>query len=147
MYIKEVRQQHLKTLLKLNKLTKGNVYPNEKTLNIFLTDTFAALYLHGHPPYGKSSNIALSPTKLTLILCVYGNGTSPNVFIEYLCAFILHRPPKIRKSTHQLRWIITNINTQQHSTISTYITGPSYSLLVSKKLKSVITHQTSTKHN
>ena len=114
MYIKEVRQQHLKTLLKLNKLTKGNVYPNEKTLNIFLTDTFSALYLHGHPPYGKSSNIALSPTKLTLILCVYGNGTSPNVFIEYLCAFSLNRPPKIRKSTHQLRWMITNINTQQN---------------------------------
>ena len=44
-YIKE--QQHLKTLLKLNKL-------------IFLTDTFSTLYLHAQPPLRKSSNMTPS---------------------------------------------------------------------------------------
>ena len=46
-----------------------------------------------------------------LILFLYGNEISPNVFIEYI---ILNTPPKMRKRTHQLQWIITNINTHQH---------------------------------
>ena len=49
-----------------------------------------------------------------LILFLYGNEISPNVFIEYLYTFILNIPPKMRKRTHQLQWIITNINTHQY---------------------------------
>ena len=49
-----------------------------------------------------------------LILFLYGNEISPNVFIEYIYTFILNTPPKMRKRTHQLQWIITNINTHQH---------------------------------
>ena len=46
-----------------------------------------------------------------LILFAYGNGISPDVHIEYLYSLILNTPSKIRKCTHQLHWIITNINT------------------------------------
>ena len=46
-----------------------------------------------------------------LILFLYGNEISPNVFIEYIYTFILNTPPNMRKRTHQLQWIITNINT------------------------------------
>ena len=49
-----------------------------------------------------------------VILFLYDNEISLNVFIEYLYTFILNTPPKMRKHTHQLQWIITNINTHQH---------------------------------
>ena len=49
-----------------------------------------------------------------LILFACGNGISPNVLVEYLYTLILNTPSKIRKRTHQLQWIITNINVHQH---------------------------------
>ena len=49
-----------------------------------------------------------------LNLLTYGNGISPNIFTEYLYTFILNTPSKIRKCTHQIHWIVTNINMHQH---------------------------------
>ena len=49
-----------------------------------------------------------------LILFAYGNGISLKVFIEYLYTFILNTPSNIKKRTHQIHWIVTNINTHQH---------------------------------
>ena len=40
-----------------------NEHLHEKILNIFLTDKFSTLYLHGHPPLKKSSNIIPSLIK------------------------------------------------------------------------------------
>ena len=47
-YIKE--GHYHKTLIKVNKLTKEERISKEKTLKIFLTDTFSILYLYGYPP-------------------------------------------------------------------------------------------------
>lgn len=49
-----------------------------------------------------------------LILLAYDNGISSNVFTEYLYTFIVNNPSIITKRTHQIHWIVTNINTHQH---------------------------------
>ena len=92
--------QHLKTLLKLNKLIKEE---NAKCENL-------EHLLDGHIFYPISTwpssirdileydTITDKNTfKLTPSLNV--NGISPNVFIEYLYTFILNTPSKIRKHT------------------------------------------------
>ena len=48
-----------------------------------------------------------------LIFFAYGNGISQSVFIEFLYTLIFNTLPKLKKRTHKLQWIITNINTRQ----------------------------------
>ena len=83
-----------------------------------------------------------------LILFAYGNGISPDVLIEYLYTLILNTPSKIRKGTHQLQWIITNINTNQHKWYYFDMYHQSFLLFdkLKEKLKSGYMHYTS-KHN
>ena len=108
--------QHLKKLLKLNKLTKEESISKRENLK----------HLHdGHIFYPISTwpssiRVILEYDTITdkntfkLILFAYGNGISSNVFIEYLYTFILNTSSKIRKHPHQLHWIVTNINAHQH---------------------------------
>ena len=76
-----------------------------------------------------------------VILFLYDNEISLNVFKEYLYTFILNTPPKMRKRTHQLQWIITNINTHQHKWY--YFDMYHHSFLLFDGLKSGNTHLTS----
>ena len=108
--------QHLKTLLTLTKLTKKERASTRKDLEQLLD---------GHIFYPISTwspsikeilehNTITNKNTFTVILFAYGNGVSPNIFIEYLYSFILNTPAKTKKRTQQIYWIITNVNTHQH---------------------------------
>ena len=113
-YIKE--GQHLRPLLKLNKLTKEkSIYKRENLKHL----------LQGYIFYPVSTwpssireilehDIITDKNTFKLIVFAYGNGISSKNFIEYLYSFISNTPSKVRKRTLQLHWIVTNINTHQH---------------------------------
>ena len=108
--------QHLKTLLELNKLTKEKRITKRENLKYLPDgDTFCPI-----STWPSSVREILEHDTITdkntfkLILFAYGNRIFPDVFIQYLYTFIPNTPSKIRKRTHQLQWIITNINTHQH---------------------------------
>ena len=113
-YIKE--GHHLKILLELNKLTKEECIAKGENLK-YLLDRYIVYPISTWP---SSIREILEHDTITdgntfkLILFAYGNGISPDVLIEYLHTLILNTPSKIRKRTHQLQWIVTNINTHQH---------------------------------
>ena len=113
-YIKEGK--HVKTLLELNKLTKEERMSKRENLK-HLLDRYI---LYSISTWPSSMREILEHDTITdkntfkVILFLYDNEISLNVFIEYLYTFILNTPPKMRKHTHQLQWIITNINTHQH---------------------------------
>ena len=108
--------QHLKKLLKLNKLTKEESISKRENLK-HLLDGYIFYPISIWP---SSIRVILEHDTITdkntfkLILFAYGNGISSNVFIEYLYTFILNTSSKIRKHPHQLHWIVTNINAHQH---------------------------------
>ena len=113
-FIKE--RQHLNTLLKPAKLTKEDRISARKD-----PEHLVARYIFYPIPAWPSSikkilehNTITNKNTFQLILFAYGNEISPNVFIEYLYTFILNIPSKIKKRTHQIHWIVTNINTHQH---------------------------------
>lgn len=113
-YIK--KGQHLKTLLKLNKLTKEeSISTRENLQHLFHRYIFypISIWPSSIREIIKHDTITDKNT-FKLILFPYGNGISPNVFTEYPYTFILNTPTKIRKRTHQLHLIVTNINTHQH---------------------------------
>ena len=113
-YIKE--GQHLKTLLKLNKLTKEERISTRKNLKhlldgyIFYPTSTCPSSIKEFLEHGTITD--KNTFKLILFAC--GNGISQNVFIEYLNTFILNTPSKIRKRMHQIHWIVTNTDTHQH---------------------------------
>ena len=113
-YIKEGK--HVKTLLELNKLTKEERMSKRENLK-HLLDRYI---LYSISTWPSSMREILEHDTITdkntfkVILFLYDNEISLNVFIEYLYTFILNTPPKMRKHTQQLQWIITNINTHQH---------------------------------
>ena len=48
-----------------------------------------------------------------LIFFAYGYGISQNVFMKYLYMLIVNTPSKVKKATHQILWIILNIDIDQ----------------------------------
>ena len=113
-YIKE--GQHLKTLLELNKLTNEERITKRENLkhlldgNIFypiFTWPFSIREILEHDTITDKNTFKL-------ILFAYGHRILPDVLTEYLYTLILNTLSKIRKCTHQVQWIITNINTYQH---------------------------------
>ena len=113
-YIKE--GQHLKTLLELNKLTNEERITKRENLKHLLDgDIFYPIFTW---PFSireiLEHDTITDKNTFKLILFAYGNGIFPDVLIQYLYTFIPNTPSKIRKRTHQLQWIITNINTHQH---------------------------------
>ena len=142
-YLKE--GQHLKALLKL-KLTKEGRIPKRDSLK-HLLDGYIFYSISTWPSSIKEileHDTITNKNTFKIILFAYGNGISPNVFIEYLYTFILNTPPKIKKRAHQLQWIITNINTHQHKWYCFSMCH--WSLWSLEKLKSDKTHLT-TKRN
>ena len=93
--------QHLKTLLKLNKLIKEEHIPKCENLEHLLDGHI--FYPISTWPFSIRETLEYdtitdkNTSKLTPSL--NGNGISPNVFIEYLYTFILNTPSKIRKHT------------------------------------------------
>ena len=113
MYNKE--RQHLKTLLELNKLTKEERISKRENLK-HLLEEYIFYPISAWPSSIRKileHDTIIDKNTFKLILFAYGNGISPNVFIEYLYTFILNTHPKISKRTYQLQGIITNINTHQ----------------------------------
>ena len=113
-FIKE--GEHLKTLLKLTKLTKEERTSTRDDL-AHLLNGYIFYPISTWPPSIKEiieHNTVTDRNTFILLLFAYGNGISPNVFIEYLYTFILNTPSKIKKRTHQIHWILPNINTHQH---------------------------------
>ena len=113
-FIKE--GEHFKTLRKLTKLTKGERTSTREDLT-HLLNGYIFYPISTWPPSIKEiieHNTITDTNTFKLLLFAYGNGISPNVFIEYLYTFILNTPSKIKKRTHQIHWILTNINTHQH---------------------------------
>ena len=98
-------RQHLKILSILTILTKEErTSTRKKTLNIFLMDKIFCP-ISTWPPSIKEiieHNPITDKDTFKLILFAYGNGISPNVFIEYLYTFILNTPSKTKKRTHQI---------------------------------------------
>ena len=114
MYNKE--RQHLKTLLELNKLTKEERIAKRQNLK-HLLDGYIFYPISTWPSSIREIleyDTITDKNTFKLTLFAYGNGISPDVLIEYLYTLILNTPSKIRKHTHQLQWIVTNINTHQH---------------------------------
>ena len=112
-YIKE--GQHLKTLLKLNKLTKEEPIFTRKDLK-HLLDGYIFYPISTWPSSIKEileHDTITDKNTFKLILFANGNGISPNVFIKCFYSFIVNKPSKIRKPTHQIHWIVININTHQ----------------------------------
>ena len=113
-YIKEA--QHLKTLLGLNKLTKEErIARREKLKHLF--DGYIFYPISTWPSSAREileHDTITDKNTFKLTLFAHGNGISPYVLIEYLYTLILNIPSKIKKRTHQLEWIVTNINTYQH---------------------------------
>ena len=113
-YIKE--GQHLKTLLELNKLTKGEGIAKRENLK-HLLDGYISYPISTWPSSIREIleyDTITDKNTFKLILFAYGNGIYPDVLTEYLYTLTLNTPSKIRKCTHQLQWIFTNINTHQH---------------------------------
>ena len=113
-YIKE--GQHLKALLELNKLTNEERTTKRENLK-HLLDGYIFYPISTWPLSIREileHDIITDKNTFKLILFAYGNGISPDILIEYLYTLILNTPSKITKRTHQLQWIITNINTHQH---------------------------------
>ena len=96
--------QHLKTLLTLTILTKEERTFTRKNLeHLFGGHIFDPISTR--PPCIKEilkHNPITDKNTFKLILFANGNGTSPNVFIEYLYRFILNTPSKTKKRTHQI---------------------------------------------
>ena len=94
--------QHLTTLLTLAILTKEKRRSTQKNLEALLDgqifypisslSTSIKEFLEHNPITDKNT--------FKLILFVYGNEISPNVFIEYFYEFILNTPSKTKKGTH-----------------------------------------------
>ena len=142
-YIKE--GQHLKTLLKLNKLTKEeSIFPRKDLKH--LLDGYIFYPISTWPSSIKEileHDTIIDKNTFKLILFANGNGISPNVFIKCFYSFIVNKPSKIRKPTHQIHWIVINITRiNVDGTTSICITDPSYSSAVLQKLKLCNTHQT-----
>ena len=113
-YIKE--GQHLKTLLKLIKLKEKSISKLENLKH--LLDGYIFYPISTWPSSIRKilkHNTITDKNTLNLILFAYVNGISSNVFMEYLYTFILNTLSKIRKRTHQLYWIVTNINTKWYN--------------------------------
>ena len=111
-FIKE--GEHLKT--KLTKLTKEERTSTREDL-AHLLDGYIFYPISTWPPSIKEImeyNTITDRNTFKLLIFAYGNGTSSNVFIEYLYTFILNTTSKIKKRTHQIHWIFTNINKHQH---------------------------------
>ena len=113
-YIKE--GQHLKTLLKLNKLIKEERISKQENLkHLFYGSIFYPI-----STWPSSIGQILKHDTITdkntfkLILLTCSNRIYPNVCIEYLYTLILNTPSRIRKHTHQLHWRVPNVNTHQH---------------------------------
>ena len=95
-FIKE--GQHLKTLLKLTKLTKEERASARKDLE-YLLDGHIFYLISTWPPFIKEileHNTITDKSTFKLILFAYGNEIFPNVFIEYLYMFILNTPSNTR---------------------------------------------------
>ena len=96
-FIKE--GQHLKTLFKLTKLTKEERTSARKDLE-HLFNRYIFYPISTWPPTIKEileHNTIAEKNTFKLILFAYGNGISPNTFIEYLYRFILNIPSKKKK--------------------------------------------------
>ena len=108
--------QHLKTLLTLTKLTKKERASTRKDLEQLLDGHIFYPISTWSPSIKKilEHNTIINKNTFTVILFAYGNGVSPNIFIEYLYSFILNTSAKTKKRTQQIYWIITNVNTHQH---------------------------------
>ena len=109
-YIRE--GQHLKTLLELNKLKNQERITKRKNLK-HLLDGYIFCPISTWPLSIREileHDIITDKNTFKLILFAYGNGISP----DDLYTLILNTPSKLRKRTHQLQWIITNINAHQH---------------------------------
>ena len=113
-YIKEGK--HLKTLLYLNKFTKEERIAKREKLK-HLLDGYIFYLISTWPSSVREiveHDTITNKNTFKLTLFAHGNGISPCVLIEYFYTLILNVPSKIKKCTHQLQWIITNINTHQH---------------------------------
>ena len=99
-YIKE--GQHLKTLLKLDKLTKEERIAKWENLKHLLDGYIFYPWPQSIREILEHDTITNKNT-FTLILFPYGNGISPDVLIKYLYTLILNTPSKIRKRKHQLQ--------------------------------------------
>ena len=96
--------EHPKTLLILSILIKKGRTSTGKNLKHFL-DGQIFYPKSTQPPSIKEilkHNPITDKNTLKLILFAYGNGISPNVFMEYLRTFIFNTPSKTKKRTHQL---------------------------------------------
>ena len=110
--------KHLKTLLTLTILTKEERTSTRKNLE---HDGQIFYRISTRPPSIKEiieHNPITDKNTFKLILFAYGNGISPNVFIEYLYTFILNTPSKT-KETHTPN---TLIHISTNGTILTRIT-------------------------
>ena len=108
--------QHLKTLPELNKLTKEERIAKRENLK-HLLDGYNFYPISTWPYFIweiLEHDTITDKNTFKLILFAYDNGISPDVLVEYLYTLILNTPSKIRKRTHQLQWIVTNINKDQH---------------------------------
>ena len=106
--------QDLKSLLTLTKLIKEEGTSTREDHD-HLLDGHIFYPISAWPPSIKEipeHNPITDKNTFKLILFAYGNGIFPNVFIEYLCTFIFNTPSKTKKHTHQIHWIVTNINTR-----------------------------------
>ena len=114
-FIKEGQQ--LKILLTLTKLTKEERASTRKDLEKLFGDGHIFYPISTWPPFINEIleyNTITDKNTFKLILFAYGNGISPNVFIQYLYTFILSTPSKTKKRTQLIYWIVTKINTHQH---------------------------------
>ena len=130
-YIKE--GEHLKTLVELNKLTKEERISKRENVK-HLLDRYIFYPISTWPSSIRETlkhDTIMNKNTLKLTPFAFSNGISPNVFTEYHYTFILNTPPKIGKRTHQLQWIITNINTHQHKWyyFDMYITSYTQSIM------------------
>ena len=97
-------RQHLQILSTLTILTKEERTSTGKNLE-HLLDGQSFYPISTWPPSIKEiieHNPITDKDTFKLILFAYGNGISPNVFIEYLYTFILNTPSKTKKRTHQI---------------------------------------------
>ena len=98
--------KHFKTLLTLTIFTKEERTSTRKNLE-YLLDGQIFYPISTRPLSIKEifeHNPITDKNTFKLILFVYGNEISPNVFTEYLYMFILNTPSKTKKRTHQIHW-------------------------------------------
>ena len=85
------KRETISTRKNLEHLLDGHIFYAISTRSPFIKET-----LEHNPITDKNT--------FKLILFAYGNGISPDVFMQYLYTFVLNTPSKTKKRTTQIHW-------------------------------------------